>query len=96
MHRVLLSLSITPVNSTDKLLGDLKEVLEQRKHLDSPKVWWDEGKKLIFIEVGFDVPDRIIAERHLNEEIAEVASAVIEDFDTYKVNVVKTDQLVTP
>ena len=92
MHRILLSLNITPVNSSDKLLEDLKEVLDQRKHLNDPKVWWDEEKKLIFIEVGFDVPDRDIAEKQLNEEVFEVASAVIENFETFKVNVVNGDQ----
>jgi hypothetical protein len=84
---VCLALVVTPVEEGRVAVPDLQEELEARSYLGSPRVRWDEAAQHVIIEVLDTNLDAEQAGATMTEELFEVASAVLSDFDTLRVEI---------
>ena len=82
-----LALVVAPMAEGRRVTSDLQEELEARPHLGSPRVSWDELAQHVIVEVIDADLDAGRAGEAMAEELIEVASAVIADFDMMHVEI---------
>lgn len=67
----------------------LEDIIKLRPHLKKPNAYWDDSAKRIVVSVDSDISDKAIAEKAVADEIWDEASAVLDEVNSCKIEIIK-------
>lgn len=91
LEKLLVELVIRGINkNTDPMAEQEFDVeLSMRPHTLRKKVLWDEGEKILIVQVEVESVDENLAAKQMAEELFEVANAVLQSVQGLNVKVMK-------
>lgn len=87
--RVQVALIGEPSPSVERLVPVLHEELQLRPHLKDVNISLDRDRGAPVVEVSYHSPDSRFAALAVKEEIFEVSCALLEDFKSFRVELIE-------
>jgi len=74
-------------DQASKVVQDLQEELNMRPHLRNPQVFWETETRRVTVQVETEDLQSESAADQMAEELLEVASAVLSEFEVIRVDI---------
>jgi hypothetical protein len=84
---VRLALQVMPLQEGYRAMADLHDELLARPYYRDPQVMWDDKLNCVVVEVGAEGLAANSAADGMAEELVEISSAVLGEFERYSVEI---------
>ena len=81
-----------PDSVMQECVPDLLDEMQQRPWFGSPRVGWEAHTRRVFVTFDYEAVSGERLAEHCREEVFEAASAVLDDDDWYRVEVVGMEE----